>query len=37
MATVWDEAEMELGRRCSRCPRRRSSSAHGCWTVRSRS
>lgn len=29
-------SKMALGRRCSRCPQRRSSSAHGCWTVRSR-
>ena len=27
---------MESGRRFSRCPQKRSSSAHGCWTVRSR-
>lgn len=29
-------SKMALGRRCSRCPRKRSSSALGCWTVRSR-
>lgn len=27
---------MESGRRFSRCPQKRSSSAHGCWIVRSR-
>lgn len=27
---------MESGRKFSRCPQKRSSSAHGCWTVKSR-
>lgn len=29
-------SKMESGKRCSRCPQKRLSSAHGCWTVKSR-
>lgn len=29
-------SKMESGRKFSRCPQKRSSSAHGCWTVKSR-